>query len=85
MAKLWLVTVLAGLEALSLRPLTQQLGWAASDVRRMCDVMGEKLKEVAMDPERSQDFSISVKVVRGRKPEYMKAKGVHEDTHSSDF
>lgn len=65
-AKLWLLTVVAGLEAISLRPLTR-IGWSAEDVRKMCDKVRGELKRVAMDPEKAEGLSVKVKVLTGRK------------------
>lgn len=66
-AKLWLLTVIAGLEATSLRPLTRN-GWEAAEVRRVCDEVGGQLKRVALDPERAEGMAITAKVLTGRKP-----------------
>jgi SAM-dependent methyltransferase len=68
-AKLWLVACLAGFEAISLRPLTQALGWSADEVRRMCSIVEQELKAVALNKEKAAGLSCSVKIVVGRKPE----------------
>jgi Methyltransferase domain len=66
-AKLWLVASLAGLEAMSLRPLTQELGWAPGEVRRMCYLIEKELKSIAMN-EKARSLTSSVQVIIGQKP-----------------
>ena len=43
--KLWLICVLEGLEAASLRILTRELGWEADDVRDVCQKVRKELTE----------------------------------------
>lgn len=43
--KLWLICVLEGLEAASLRLLTRELGWKADDVRDLCQKVRKELTE----------------------------------------
>jgi SAM-dependent methyltransferase len=67
--KHFLVTQLSGIEALCLRPLTEQLGWKIEDVREIIKAVTETTRSVAMDPVRSKGMSFTVKVLVGRKPE----------------
>ncbi|KAI9679054.1 MAG: hypothetical protein M1829_001724 [Trizodia sp. TS-e1964] len=47
LGKMWLICVLEGLEALTLRPLTHHLGWSAEEVRDMCQkVAGEITRDI---------------------------------------
>jgi SAM-dependent methyltransferase len=68
MVKLWLVAVLAGMEAVSLRPLTKHLGWEADEVRRICGMICSELKSAVLNKEKVKDMSIAVKVITARKP-----------------
>lgn len=68
--KLWLLATLDALEAASLRLLTQELGWQASEVSRICDNIGRELKSVALNKERAHGLSVGVKVLVGRKPTF---------------
>jgi SAM-dependent methyltransferase len=66
--KHFLVTQLCGVEALCLRPLTEQLGWKIEDIRKIVDSVTESVRSVAMDPEKSKGMGFNVKVLVGRKP-----------------
>jgi hypothetical protein len=67
-AKLWLIACLAGFEAVSLRLLTRDMGWDPDDVLRMCRNIEKELKDLAMDKDKAQGLSASVKILVGRKP-----------------
>lgn len=71
LAKLWLVACLEGLESLSLQPLTQVLGWEPEEVRRVCALIGQEMKSVAMDAENSEGFAVGIRVLVGRKPDLL--------------
>ncbi len=43
MGKMWLIGVLEGLEAMSLRLLTRQMNWKAEEVRELCDKVKAEL------------------------------------------
>jgi hypothetical protein len=66
--KHFLVAQLSGIEALSLRPLTEQLGWDVEEVYRMGKVVTDRVMEIARDPETSKGLGFRVKVLMGRKP-----------------
>ncbi|KAH8683023.1 putative Demethylmenaquinone methyltransferase [Tricladium varicosporioides] len=66
--KHFLVAQLCGIEALCLRPLTEVLGWDPAEVRRMCDIVTDRVREVALDPEKAKGMGFNVKVLIGRKP-----------------
>jgi len=66
--KHFLVAQLSGIEALSLRPLTEQLGWDVNEVYRMGKVVTDRVMEIARDPERAKGLGFKVKVLIGRKP-----------------
>jgi SAM-dependent methyltransferase len=66
--KHFLVTQLSGVEALCLRPLTEQLGWKIEDVRELIEAVTDRVRSVAMDAEHSVGMGLKVKVLVGRKP-----------------
>jgi SAM-dependent methyltransferase len=67
--KHFLVTQLSGIEALCLRPLTEQLGWKIEDVKEIISAVTERTRSVAMDPVKSKGMAFTVRVLVGRKPE----------------
>jgi SAM-dependent methyltransferase len=67
-ARLWLVAVLEGMSAISLRPLTQQMGWKAEEVMEVCGQMATELRRLALDEVGGQSMGIVFKVLVGRKP-----------------
>lgn len=68
MVKLWLVAVLAGLEASSMRLLTKELGWEADEVRRVCNMISSELMSTVLNKEKVKDMSVAIKVTIARKP-----------------
>lgn len=67
-SKLWLASCLAGLEALSLRPLTTMKGWTADQVRSVCGSIGKEFLKIAKNKEKAKGFGITVNILTGRKP-----------------
>ncbi|OWO99880.1 hypothetical protein B2J93_6935 [Marssonina coronariae] len=63
-----LITQLHGIEALSLRPFTEQLGWDPDRVRELCKKVWGSVKTFATDPERSKGLSVNMRILVGRKP-----------------
>jgi SAM-dependent methyltransferase len=63
-----LVTVLLGMEAVCLRPLTEQMGWTADAVRETCESVAQELWKLALDPVKSHGFTLNLKILSGRKP-----------------
>lgn len=76
-AKLWLTACLAGFEAMSLRPLSQDLGWDAEKVRRLCEMIIEEVKSIASDKEKGRCLTASVKIMVGRIPFDWERTGKH--------
>ncbi|KAF4625057.1 hypothetical protein G7Y89_g13111 [Cudoniella acicularis] len=66
--KHFLVAQLCGIEALCLRPLTETLGWDPVEVRRMCDIVTNGVRAIALDAEGAKGLGVKVKVLVGRKP-----------------
>jgi SAM-dependent methyltransferase len=66
--KHFLVMVLLGLEAVCLRPLTEQMGWTPDRVRETCEFVARELWKIASDPDVSQGFGFKLKILVGRKP-----------------
>jgi SAM-dependent methyltransferase len=66
--KLFMIAQMCGIEALCLRILTEQMGWDPAEVRRMCDIVSEDVRAVAVDAKRARGLGILVRVVKGRKP-----------------
>lgn len=63
-----LVAQLSGLEAVCLRPLTEVLGWDPIEVRRICQVVNESFRALALDPVKGHGLGIGVRIMTGRKP-----------------
>lgn len=78
-AKLWLIACLEGFEAVSLRLLTRDMGWEPERVMEMCRNVEKDLKNLAMDKDKAQGLSASVKILIGRKPfDSGEASGEHD-------
>jgi SAM-dependent methyltransferase len=73
-----LVTMLLGLEAVSLRVLTEQLGWSVDEVRNICDAVTRDVWKIATDADRAHGFGVKLKVLVARKPEVGEGKGEGE-------
>ncbi|SPO02767.1 related to methyltransferase [Cephalotrichum gorgonifer] len=67
--KIWLISVVDGLEALCLRPLTKYMGWDPDHAKRCCEEAAHSLARFAKDPEKAKGLTAKVRVVTGRKPE----------------
>lgn len=63
-----LVAQLSGLEAVCLRPLTEVLGWDPIEVRRICTIVNESFRDLALDPVKGEGLGIGVRIMTGRKP-----------------
>jgi SAM-dependent methyltransferase len=66
--KHFLVTQLCSVEAITLRLLTETLGWDPDEVKNLCDVVTDITRGIALDPEKGQGMGFQVKVLVGRKP-----------------
>ncbi|KAI5863099.1 S-adenosyl-L-methionine-dependent methyltransferase [Durotheca rogersii] len=66
--KFWLLAMLNGMESTCLRLLTKYKGWAAEDVRLACDMIGQEMMALALNPKRAKGFVVKVRVLKGRKP-----------------
>jgi hypothetical protein len=66
--KLFMIAQMCGIEALCLRILTEQMRWDPVEVRKMCDMVSEDVRAVAVDAKRARGLGILVRVVKGRKP-----------------
>ena len=64
----FLITQLCGVEAICLRPLTEGLGWDPKRVQKVCQLVVDKTRVVAMDPTKANGMGFHVKCVIGRKP-----------------
>lgn len=64
----FLVTMLNGVEATSLRPLTEHMGWDIEDVRKSIKFVETRMKAIGMDKHKSKGMGFIVKVLVGRKP-----------------
>ncbi len=62
------LTQVSAVEALCLRPFTEQLGWSAEEVRRVCDIVVQSIRSLGLDPERSRGLSFGLKILVGKKP-----------------
>jgi SAM-dependent methyltransferase len=82
LGKHFLVAQISGIEALSLRPLTEQLGWDVNEVYRMGRVVSEKVMELATDAEKAKGLGFKVKVLIGRKPFPGEEDGEQQDASS---
>ncbi|KAI1074677.1 S-adenosyl-L-methionine-dependent methyltransferase [Whalleya microplaca] len=66
--KFWLLAMLNGIEATALRLLTRYKGWDPADVHVACDLIGQEMMTMALNPRRAKGFVVKVRVVVGRKP-----------------
>ncbi|KAI1104243.1 S-adenosyl-L-methionine-dependent methyltransferase [Jackrogersella minutella] len=66
--KFWLLAMLNGIESICLRLLTKYKGWDPEEVRRACDLIGQELMAMAVNPKRARGFVVKVRVLKGRKP-----------------
>ncbi|KAG9239313.1 putative Demethylmenaquinone methyltransferase [Amylocarpus encephaloides] len=66
--KHFLVAQLCGIEALCLRPLTETMSWDVEKVRAICDVVTQRVRSVALDPEQARGLGFNVRCLTGRKP-----------------
>lgn len=66
--EMWLITILDGIEAMTLRMLTEHMGWEAEECKEACERAARDLAMLVKDPERSDALSVSIKTVIGRKP-----------------
>ncbi|CAG8959373.1 hypothetical protein HYFRA_00001271 [Hymenoscyphus fraxineus] len=64
-----LVAQLSGLEAVSLRLLTEVMGWDPAEVRRVCKVVDEAFRKLALDPVEGHGLGAGVRILVGRKPD----------------
>ncbi|KAI2612533.1 S-adenosyl-L-methionine-dependent methyltransferase [Hypoxylon fragiforme] len=84
--KFWLLAILNGIEPTYLRLLTKYKGWKAEEVRRACDLIGQELMELALDPKRAKGFVIKVRVLKGRKPNpNSQSRWPRGPSHKSDY
>jgi len=66
--KHFLIAMFDGIEATSLRPLTEHMNWAIEDVEKRIKYMQDRLWAVALDKEKSKGMGFIVKTLVGRKP-----------------
>ena len=66
--KHFLVTRLWGAEAVCLRPLTEQLGWAIEDVTKLCDEVVDEIRTIGMDPVKGHGLNFKLRILTGKKP-----------------
>jgi SAM-dependent methyltransferase len=65
---LFMKALLEGLEAYSLRLLTKQKGFTAEEVRAAITKISKEFREIALDPLKSKNFVVKIKVLTGKKP-----------------
>ncbi|ROT35910.1 S-adenosyl-L-methionine-dependent methyltransferase [Sodiomyces alkalinus F11] len=66
--KLWLIACVDGMEALTLRLLTQYMGWEPQKLKEACYNVARDISRIARDPIKSKGLNIKVRVMIGRKP-----------------
>lgn len=66
--KLWLIACVDGMEALTLRLLTQYMGWDPQELKEACFNVAKDISRIARDPVKSKGLNIKVRVMIGRKP-----------------
>ncbi|KAL7626830.1 tethering complex subunit [Parahypoxylon ruwenzoriense] len=66
--KFWLLAMLNGIEPTCMRLLTKHKGWDPAEVRLACDMIGQELMALALNPKRARGFVVKVRVLKGRKP-----------------
>ena len=66
--KLWLISCIDGLEAMTLRLLTQHAGWEGDRVKEACLNIAREMAGFAKDPVKAKGLTMTVRVVVARKP-----------------
>ncbi|EEY20675.1 conserved hypothetical protein [Verticillium alfalfae VaMs.102] len=66
--KLWLISCIDGLEASTLRSLTQHMGWEADEVKEACLNVAREMTRFARDPIKAKGLNVKIRSVVGRKP-----------------
>lgn len=66
--KLWLIACIDGMEALTLRLLTEVMGWDPEELKTACYNVARDISRMARDPQKSKGLNIKVRVMVGRKP-----------------
>ncbi|CAI4219542.1 unnamed protein product [Parascedosporium putredinis] len=67
--RIWLMTIVDGLEASCLRPLTTHMGWDPEYAKKCCEETAHLIAKYAKDPERAESLAIKVRTVTARKPD----------------
>ena len=67
--RIWLMTVVDGLEASCLRPLTKYMGWDPDETKRCCEESAHLIAKYSKDPEKAGNLTIKVRIVTARKPD----------------
>ena len=75
--KIWLITCLDAYEAMSLRILTEEMGWDPDRCKAVCENVAREMAEIARDDEKNKGLFVKLRIVTGRKP--IKQEKDHED------
>ncbi|KAE9374526.1 putative Demethylmenaquinone methyltransferase [Stipitochalara longipes BDJ] len=68
LGKHFLLTMFHGVEAMALRPLTENMDWSIEDVAKSIKLVEDRLWAVALDKEKSKGMGFIVKTLVGMKP-----------------
>jgi hypothetical protein len=68
LGKLWLIACLHGIEAGSMRVLTQHMGWDPHVAAATLARIQAEFKALALNPETGRDFMVNLRVATARKP-----------------
>ncbi|KAM0284399.1 hypothetical protein ACHAQH_001975 [Verticillium albo-atrum] len=83
--KLWLIACVDGMEAATLRPLTQHMGWEGDKVKEACYNVAREMTRFARDPVKAKGLNIKVRSVVGRKPTAAVPREEQEREYGPDF
>lgn len=81
--KHFLFAIVIGAQALSLRVLSEQMGWDHEKITRLTDSAKAQVWNMSLDPIKANGMGFRVKVLTGRKPGGPDDFGGVEDTSSS--
>lgn len=66
--KIWLMSLIDGIEAMALRLLTEYMGWDAEECKAVCEQVARELANITKDPAMAKCLVIKLRLIVARKP-----------------
>lgn len=79
----FLVAMVSGVEAVSLRQFSEHLNWDHSEIHRLTQAVKEMIWNTALDPDIPEGMLCTLKVLKGRKPNQLEVPKSLGDRSSS--